>query len=308
VAAPDLAVAAAGTWTTRRDMPSIERTSVAAAAVNQGGQSVLYVIGGRTSTGASLGKLQAYHVARNRWTYHPDMPTPVYETNGAGTINGKVYVSGGLVNVNGWVPFLFMFDPATNRWTKKRDMPEPTSGGVTAVFKNQLYVLTHCGGDCEPSNDLPRFLRYDPATDTWTSLPPPPNAHHYGVAGFMAGKFHVTGGIGIGDPKQLDVYDPATNQWTTRAPLSPQRTYAVGVAHSAKLYVIGGYKLSADGTSATPVRTVSIYDPATNRWTTGTPLPSARVDVGGSRVLVNGNGRIEVVGGRRPGNNLMYTP
>jgi hypothetical protein len=86
---PDFAVAS-NSWITRRDMPSTERTSVATASLTQDGQSVLYVIGGKTSSGASLGKLMAYHVKTNTWTYHPDMPSPRYETNGAGVINDKV--------------------------------------------------------------------------------------------------------------------------------------------------------------------------------------------------------------------------
>ena len=88
-----------------------------------------------------------------------------------------------------------MFDPATNRWTRKRDMPEETSGGMSAVSNNKLYVVTDCQGEgCNPSNDIPRFYRYDPATDTWATLPTPPNDHEHGAAGFIGGKLYVTGG------------------------------------------------------------------------------------------------------------------
>ena len=63
-------------------MPGGTRSSVATAAVNQGGQWVMYVIGGRTSSGASLSRVQAYHVATNTWTCHPGLPLPLFETNG----------------------------------------------------------------------------------------------------------------------------------------------------------------------------------------------------------------------------------
>jgi len=302
VATPELAAAAAG-WVARKDMPSGSRTSVATAAVTEGGKWVLYVIGGKTSSGASLGRVQAYHVATNTWIWHPDLPLPLKETNGAATINNKIYVSGGTLGDNGEQSSLFMFDPATNRWTRKRDMPEETSGGMSAVSNNKLYVVTDCQGEgCNPSNDIPRFYRYDPATDTWTTLPTPPNDHEHGAAGFIGGKLYVTGGRGLGDPKQVDVYDPATNQWSSESPFGSERAYMAGLTYNAKLYLIGGYR------GTTPVRATNIYDPATKRWTTGAPLPTARVDISGSRVVLNGVSRIEVVGGPAPGNNLSYQP
>jgi N-acetylneuraminic acid mutarotase len=304
---PELAVAASG-WVVRRDMPGGTRSSVATAAVNQGGQYVMYVIGGKTASGASLSRVQAYHVATNTWTYHPNLPLPLFETNGGATINGKVYVSGGKVGENTWTNALFMFDPATNRWTRKHDMPEETSGGMSAVSNNKLYVVTDCQGEgCNPSNDIPRFYRYDPVTDTWATLPTPPNDHEHGAAGFIGGKLYVTGGSGLGNPKQVDVYDPATNQWTSESPFGSGRTYMAGLAYNGKLYLIGGYRVNADG-SQTAVRATNIYNPATKQWTTGAPLPTARVDISASRVVLNGQSRIEVVGGPAPGNNLSYQP
>src|SRR5690349_20805456 len=71
--APDLAAASNG-WVARKDMPGGTRTSVATAAINQGGKWVMYVIGGQNGSGVNLGRVQAYHVATNTWTWHPDLP------------------------------------------------------------------------------------------------------------------------------------------------------------------------------------------------------------------------------------------
>jgi N-acetylneuraminic acid mutarotase len=309
-AVPDFAVAS-NSWITRRDMPSTQRWSLATATVeNAAGQSILYVIGGATATGGSLSAVQAYNVATDTWTYKASLPTPLFSTNGAGVVNGKVYISGGLSGYQAYRSLVYMYDPATNTWTRKRDMPHPTSGGVTEVINNQLYVLTNCGPDfCNFSDDVPLFYRYDPATDVWTSLPAPRNSHSEGMAGVMGGKFHVTGGFtGVGNPRRLDVYDPATNQWTGKLSIPRQRWKAVGVALAGKLYLIGGYEMTADGSAAPAIRKTTVYDPRTDTWTTKAPLPSARADVGGSRVKLNGKPRIEVVGGTRPGNNLAYIP
>jgi len=304
---PDLAVTATS-WVARKDMPSGTRISVATAAVTQNGSSVMYVIGGENTAHHALGRVQAYHVATNSWTWHPDLPIPLTRTNGAVTISNKIYVSGGTTGDHGEQPTLFVFDPATNRWTRKHDMPQPTIGGMSAVSNNQLYVVTSCNGEeCLPPDDQPLFYRYDPVTDTWTSLPPPPNMHRRGAAGFIGGKLYVTGGFGTGDPRQLDVYDPATGQWSTRTPWGVQRAGMAGLAYNGKLYLIGGYRVNADG-SVTAVRATNIYNPATNQWTNGASLPTARVDISASRVILNGVSRIEVVGGPAPGNNLSYQP
>lgn len=290
-------------WITRADMPFTERYNLATAAVtNAAGQSILYAIGGRSASGGSLGKVQAYNVATNSWTTKASLPMPLYSTNGVGVIGGKLYISGGVASYKNYRPELFMYDPATNTWTRKRDMPNTTFRGVTGVYNNQLYVLTGCDQENCASYSQVAFYRYDPGTDRWTTLPRPPRYHDWGFGGFIGGKFHVTGTY-----RELDVYDPASNQWTTRAPMPRRRWLGAGVALGGKLYVIGGYTENLDGTISA-VRTTSVYDPATDTWTNKAPLPTARTSFAASRVVFDGQPRIAVVGGSRPGNNLAYIP
>jgi N-acetylneuraminic acid mutarotase len=120
----------------------------------------------------------------------------------------------------------------------------------------------------------------------------------------IGGKFYVAGGT------SLEVYDPATNRWATRKPpprflgFSPTGTTADG-----KLYVFGGLSLRNPQTGRVDtLRTTTIYDPATDSWTTGKPMPTPSSDVAASRIFVNGQVGIQVVGGSRPRNNLQYFP
>ena len=285
--------ATSNSWITRADLPSTERSGLASAVVaNAAGQSILYAIGGRNAIG-SLSKVQAYNAATNTWTYRASLPVPLYETNGTGVIGGKVYISGGISSYKYYRAELYMYDPATNTWTQKREMPNTGFGGVTGVIKDKLYVLTGCDQeDCAPSQQFVFFYRYDPATDQWAILPSPPSSHSGGVGGVVGGKLYVTGGLYGGS--QLDVYDPATNQWTTKA-RAPRDYWGAGVAFRAKLFVIGDGKTSA-------------YDPTADAWTSKAPMPAPSGGTAASKVLVNGQPRIEVVGGSRPGNNLAYIP
>lgn len=73
---------------------------------------------------------------------------------------------------------------------------------------------------------------------------------------------------------------------------------------SGLLYVIGGY----EGSSQTPTNLVQIYNPATNKWTTGKAMPTAR---GSIAAAVDGNA-IFVIGGNgstlRLANVEKYVP
>jgi N-acetylneuraminic acid mutarotase len=128
------------------------------------------------------------------------------------------------------------------------------------------------------------------------------------MGGALGGEFYVVGGLGMGDSRKLDIYDPTTNQWSTKAGLARGRWGGAGVGMAGKLYIIGGNQYSSDGNSAPAVATTSVYIPATNSWSTKAPLPSARTGIAASRVELNGQLRIEVVGGARPGNNVAFIP
>ena len=67
------------------------------------------------------------------------------------------------------------------------------------------------------------------------------------------------------------------------------------MAFRAKLFVIGDGKTSA-------------YDATTDAWTSKAQMPTPRGGIAASKVIVNGQSQIEVVGGSRPGNNLAYIP
>ncbi|HEX6435315.1 MAG TPA: kelch repeat-containing protein, partial [Gemmatimonadales bacterium] len=289
------------TWITEPDMPGTARGGLATAVVpRSGGQSTLYAIGGATASFGSLGRVQAYNVATRTWTYRAEMPMAAYDMNGAGVINGKIYVSGGVTRDKFFRQELFMYDPATNTWTRKRDLPSGTWGGVTEVINNQLYVVTCISQeDCYIDNRSLHLFRYDPATDQWTELASPPPQLRRPMSGVVGGKLYLTGtrpdGSGL-----LSAYDPATNQWSPRTPMPRARYEGSSAAVGAKIYVFGGRERQSDGTFKR-VRTTKVYDPATDTWGTRAPMPDLRSGYSASRVFLNGQPRIQVVGGPRPG-------
>jgi N-acetylneuraminic acid mutarotase len=311
--APDLALAASNTWVSRKDMPGTVVSDFAIGSVtNAAGQSIVYVVGGRRSDGIRMGSNKAYNASTDTWSSKADLPTAIHATNGMGVIKGKLYISGGYGDNHDGRNSLYVYDPATNQWTQKRDMPSTTYGGVSGVINDQLYVLSGCDDSeaCIYGSPVKAFYKYDPTIDQWTSLPLPTERHLRGMAGVMGGKFYVVGGFDpdqAGETGTLEAFDPVANQWTTKTPLAHPRRLAAGTAVSGKLYVIGGYGVKSDGTTGA-IPTNSIYDPATDTWTNKQAMPSARVGTGAARVAVNGQVRVEVAGGPRPGNNVAYIP
>ncbi|MFC2031472.1 hypothetical protein ACFLWA_12200 [Chloroflexota bacterium] len=119
-----------------------------------------------------------------------------------------------------------------------------------------------------------RGSRYDPATDTWTPIPPPPPELSYGsMAAVWSGSELL---VWAGDPPSGARYDPATDTWTpmstTNAP-SPRDSHKA-VWTGSEMIIWGGYQqVDPWGCTSTGGR----YDPATDTWT---PIDSAAAITG----------------------------
>jgi len=302
---PELVVGS-DTWINRADMPGVARWDFATATVkNAAGQSVLYTIGGCTDIRAPRNSVAAYNVATNTWLGRAPLPGLRCSPNGAGVIDGRIYVTGGIYLQRG-TSNLYVYDPATNTWKEKATIPinGGSYGGVTDVLNRRLYVYADCVDihNCDFAG--PGFYRYDPDTDRWTVLARTQWSHRYGVGGFIGGKFYLVGGFGV---KYIEMYNPATNHWTTVGSIPRLRQRAAGAVLGGQLYMMGGTeKVNLD--SVATIARVNAYDPVTNKWSLKASLPTPRTGVVGARVSVNGQTRIQVVGGYEPRNNLQYIP
>jgi len=333
---PELVVAS-NSWITRKNLPSVRRNLAVATVTNAAGQSIVYAIGGLTDVYpvSPLRKVTAYNVATNTWTERRPLPVPLASSNGAGVINGKIYVSGGFSTSGDAAPTraLYAYDPGTNTWTRKHDLPTiggPTkdwtvgSNGVTGVINGKLYVVTRCSSRvyyteddvCEGDLTGPRLFRYNPVTDRWVTLAPPfPAATVHEMVwtplagGVIGGKFYVMGGD-YGNKGRLSVYDPATNRWTVKNPLGLARSGVATAVLGSKLYVMGGLRYDPIANELQELDVTIVYDPVTNLWTRRASMPSPRIYMAGTTVLLNGKPRIEVVGGAGglAADNLQYIP
>ena len=233
--------------------------------------------------GGTLFALPAQAQKAGEWVELAPMPTLRSEL-AAAVSGGRIYVAGGLTDEGGLVDFE-VFDIATGTWEKLTRLPQRRHHTAMTAAGGKIYVT---GGYMSSFSEGLRDLRvYDPETKIWRRLASPPRsrAAHSMVAN--RGKLYVVGGL-TSDPHSLWSYDPETNVWTDNLARMPTaREHATAVALFGRVYVIGGRW------SRVNLSTVEIYDPATNHWSRGAPMPAP---AGGLTSAVV-NGRIHVTGG-----------
>ena len=209
---------------------------------------------------------------------------------------------------------LLSFSPevrAQGRWVQKSPLPKTSEEFSCIAVGGKIYLI---GGNPVGNTGAPRGFveQYDPVADEWVSKKPMPvSTHHVAVAEYQ-GKIYVFGG-GVqrvaGGPNQFPTdkvweYDPTADSWKALAPMATSRMAAVAAEVGGKIYVIGGasvhpgHKVVSLGPEV-PQRaldTNEMYDPATNKWETRSPMPTARNHAASGVV----EGKIYVIGGIRP--------
>jgi N-acetylneuraminic acid mutarotase len=201
----------ADAWLPKAPMPT---------ARSGGGSAVIdgkiYVAGGRPPRGSDLA---VYDPGADAWTVLPDIPTQRNHL-GVAAIGGRLYVAGG--RFGGGVgsemtDILEIYDPATSTWKGGAPLLAPRAGVTVGVANGCLYLIGGEGNDADPMGVFDRNERYDPATNSWSSLPPLPLAMH-GITGaaYLDGLIYVPGGAtrrGVSGPDvtlKLQTFQVAT--------------------------------------------------------------------------------------------------
>jgi N-acetylneuraminic acid mutarotase len=194
-------------WKALAPMPT-RRGAAVAGTVN----GKIYVIGGASTVpGATnpsihptiahrvLATVEEYDPESNTWRARANMPTPRNHT-GAGVINGKIYVIGGRIGAAFIGPSSNLsnveaYDPATDTWSGPlAKMPTPRSGLDVGVYNGRMYVA---GGEFQNAVEQTAyrvFEAYDPATNSWSVLPPMALARHGVAGGVIGNRFYAISG------------------------------------------------------------------------------------------------------------------
>lgn len=217
--------------------------------------------------------------AQGSWTTLAPVPAPT-EGMTVGGVGQVIIGAYGLSPSSGDTNLTRLYNISTNSWSSGAPAPLP-------VRSEEAYGdTTHGGffyviGGRSSGGVINNLERYDPVTNTWTTLTPMPTARAGSAAAVVDDAIFVIGGRPTpGGPcsssaplNVVERYDIDTNTWSTVAPLPSARSDLAAVAHGGKIFVFGGCSEFFSGFS----NEVDMYDPQTNTWTTGlAPMPTAR--------------------------------
>ena len=297
LAAADHVIAQGGTWTTVAPMP-IERFGMVAGVVN----NKFFAIGGfNNSIGAPLATtVEVYDPVANSWSMKTPMPTHRVAA-AAGAVNGILYVTGGTSYVGDLYATVDAYHPATDSWTTTAPMPGVRSGHGCAVVNGILYVMG--GWDGGFLGRTHTLWAYNPATDHWTVKSPMPTGRQLFASVSVNGIIYVIGGEITGNSEigTVEAYNPAPDTWTTKAPMpTPRLALDAGVINGI-IYAVGGTTEVGYESTGTGLATVEAYDPVADKWTSKTPMPTARTELS---VNVIGN-VLYAAGGRTNSNTAV---
>jgi N-acetylneuraminic acid mutarotase len=198
---------ATDTWKALAPMP-IKRGAAMAATVGD----KLYVIGGATTQPWAtqnflsfatpqrvLGTVQEYDPGTNTWRERTAMPSPRNHA-AIGVVNNKVYVIGGrvgaaFISLASDVSLVEVYDPATDTWgVPGARMPTTRSALAYGVYGGRIYVAGGEFQDPVQQTTFRAFEAYDPASNTWSIMPPMAIARHGVAAAVVGNRFYAVSG------------------------------------------------------------------------------------------------------------------
>ena len=178
-------------------------------------------------------------------------------------IDNELWVCGGF-DGRQYLATVEVYSPAANTWRSLPAMNERRDAAVCGVVGGSLVVA---GGCDDHYSRLASAEAYSPAVCRWNPIAPLPHEAWQATACVLNGRLFVAGGV---ESDWLQMWD--TKKWTLKAPMPAVRCAAASAVHEGKMMVIGGYA-TGEGISAS----VILYDPQTDTWADGPPLPEPRV-------------------------------
>lgn len=188
-------------------------------------------------------------------------------------------------------PVTFTATVTAPEWQLRDSLPEPRSTHFAAASGGKIYVAA---GSAGYPNFYSSARSYDPATNAWTTIASAGEARSFSATNnaVINGVLYVIAGNPSGTCSNTnEAYTIATNSWASRAAAPLFRCHASAVAYNGRVYVVGGWNAS----STVRYTQVDVYDPATNAWSLGTPLPGGTFR-GGMAAAVLGD-KLYLVGG-----------
>lgn len=220
---------ATNTWASRAPVPYLAQQPAGSAANGK----IHYFGGGYPNSGSPKADHYIYDPQTDTWAKAADLTAP-RAIHYSVSLNDVVYSLAG----QGMANLCQTFDPVANVWLGKNSLPDNNFWYGSHVV-TQGHIYRFCGGGYTAPNKLAHI--YEPANDTWSSLPSFPIATHGARGAAIGNKIYIAGGYhDFEDQAHVYIFDTDTKTYSLGTPLPIGRTYHNMVSLDSCLYVLGG--------------------------------------------------------------------
>jgi len=173
------------------------------------------------------------------------------------------------------------YDPAADAWRVLAPGPLPPRAGHLTLWTGHEMLLW--GGwltAAKRERYDGRGAAYDPAADSWRTLPPAPLPAGFDAMGAWTGAEAIVMATSLGDPAgrptqaRAATYDPTTDEWR-RLPRPPMAAWVSppAVLLDGRLFLLSTGGTVDGGGEYAPYPTGGVYEVAGERWIGHAPAP-----------------------------------
>ncbi|MEZ5317124.1 MAG: kelch repeat-containing protein [Vicinamibacterales bacterium] len=208
---------ASGAWRRMKDMP-VALTHAPPAEID----GIVWLAGGFEGDhpGPATARVWRWDPRRDEWSEGPSLPA----ARGSGALvaldRTLHYFGGFLPDRNTDSADHWILEPGAAAWVSRAPMPHPRGHLEGIVLDGRIYAISGNSGHDPVPVDVPFVDRYDPATDTWTAVPPPPFplSHDEESTFVYDGRIVMVGGRALTEGRwnqdEVISFNPATGRWT----------------------------------------------------------------------------------------------
>ncbi|NKB33843.1 MAG: hypothetical protein GKR91_12160 [Pseudomonadales bacterium] len=233
------------------------------------------------------------------WQALQDMPEGKWEP-GVINLDNRLYLFGGYADGVVSSKRSEFFDPSDGSWNLIQELPSAITH-MNMVLDGRTVWFAGGFKDGYPGHAIAEVWNYDVEQDRYTAAPLLPDPRAGGGLALVGRELHYFGGLmsdrdtDSPDHWVLNLNDWAMGnaQWQTSTPMPTPRNQFSTVAFQGKIYAIGG-QFNHDSQQLDQVR-VDIFDPQTESWSSGPPLPRGHSHAEGATLVYDD--KIWMIGG-----------
>jgi N-acetylneuraminic acid mutarotase len=212
------------------------------------------------------------------WDSQTPYPIPIMD-EAIATQGGIMYSFSGVSN-GPVTAASYKYDPTSNSWSSIAPLPGERENASAVSDGTYIYILGGWDGNGITQGTM---FRYDPATDSYTTMSSFTIATAAQGAAYVNGKIYRIGGCTDTCDNftgSVEAFDIANNTWTTVAPLPQALAWFMVTAQGNYLYTAGGIRPPETGKTYR-------YDPSANTWSDAAISDLPSVWWGGASSVLN---------------------